>query len=115
MAGPVKGTLRQLMRSNQPVPSWVVASTWVDVVAITAGTASSYTIPTGISALRLTPTVSPVYGSFVETAVVPTTGVTTGTASFPVPQGLEIVAPNDGDTLSLICASASVVTIEGWA
>src|SRR5215471_7614014 len=84
----VIGTLLPLIRSPSPGASYsdfLSATTWVDVVALAAGTANSYTLPAGSTIYRLTPTAFPTYGNFNGAAVVPTVGVTNGTASFPLP------------------------------
>jgi len=99
---------------GQQVPDFKTAPTWVDVVVLTANTAKPYTVKAGCPMLRMTPTVIPTYGSFLQTAALPTVDVTDGTASFPVGGQTHVVVPSTAETLSLICASACVVTIEVW-
>jgi len=93
---------------------FLTAPTWVDVVQLTANTAAGYTLAVGASIFRLTPTVIPTYGNFNGAAVVPAAGVTDGTASFPVGGQTYLLASGSLRTLSLICASACLVTIEAW-
>lgn len=119
MATPAIGRLDQVLRNmGQPVPGFTSATTWVDVVALTANTAANYDIPTGGSMLRLTPTAIPTYGNFNGTAAAPSGNVTNGSGSFPVGGQTYLVAPVGGEAsgvLSLICAQACYVTIEVWS
>jgi hypothetical protein len=113
----VIGTLFPLLRSpsfGSSYSDFLSAPTWVDVVALGAGAAGSYTLPVGSSIYRLTPTFIPTYGNFNGTAVVPSAGVTNGTASFPVGGQTYLLRPTGVTTLSLICSTASSVSIEVW-
>src|SRR5215471_3684709 len=104
----------QRFTANYPFSSFLTAPTWVDVVAIGAGVAASYTLPATATIFRLTPTVIPTYGNFNGNAAVPAAGVTNGTASFPVGGQTYLLPPAGLSTLSLICATACLVTIEAW-
>jgi hypothetical protein len=114
------GTLYPLLRSpsfGASYSDFLSAPTWVDVVALTAGAAGSYTLPAGSSVYRLTPTVIPTYGNFNGTAVVPSAGVTNGTASFPLngqTGQTYLLRPTGATTLSLICTAICAVTVEVW-
>jgi hypothetical protein len=111
------GTLFPVLRSpaqGMSFSDFLSAPTWVDVVALTAGTAASYTLPAAASIFRLTPTVIPTYGNFNGTAVAPSAGVTNGTASFPIGGQTYLLRPAGLATLSLICAAACLVTVEAW-
>lgn len=115
MPPPTKVLNRPIMRANQPTPGtgFVPVSRWVDCIAISA-TAASYTIPTGVAMVRLTPTTAalPAYGSVTGTAAAPA-ATTTGTGSFPIPAGLAI-GVNPGDVLSVVGAAAGFLSIECW-
>ena len=103
-----------------PFPDYFNAPLWVDQVSLVASTAQSYTVPTptGASAtsyvfLRISPGSALTYGDVTGTAVIPAAGITNGTGSFLIPtQGYYIVQV--GTAFSMICATASVVTIEVW-
>jgi hypothetical protein len=113
----VIGTLYPVLRSpslGSSYSDFLTAPTWVDVVQLGAGAAASYTLPAGGTIFRLTPTVIPTYGNLNGAAVVPVAGVVNGTASFPVGGQTYLVKPAGVTTLSLICATASFVTIEVW-
>lgn len=111
-----KEALKPVVRQNMQVQGYgfLNASRWVDVVQLAANTAKTYTVPAGISKLRLTPTVIPAYGCLSGTATLPTADVTTGVASFPV-GGQTCIDVHVADALSLICAANSFITIEGWS
>lgn len=112
---PVKGRLVQVTRNQgQPIPQFVTAPTWVDVVALAAGVAKDYAIPDGAALLRMTPTVIPTYGNFNAVAAAPVLDAVDGTGSFPVGGQTYLVAPSTAGILSLICGSTCKVTIEVW-
>jgi len=111
------GTLFPLIRSpglGYSFSDFLSAPTWVDVVALVGGAASNYTLAAGANIFRLTPTVIPAYGNFNGAAALPTVGVTNGTASFPIGGQTYLLRDAGLPTLSLICASACLVTIEAW-
>ena len=98
MAAPAVVHATPVIRQQTAVGvGFVPASRWVDVVSLSASTAGSYTVPSNVSLLRLTPTVVPTYGNLNGAAVIPAAGVL-----------------KPGDVLSLICGSACFVTIEAW-
>lgn len=104
------------------VPNLWPASDWVDAVSLTANTAYAY-VPRADSVgnvgtiLRINATVGPLYINFDATATVPGATTTTGAASAMVHAELEpvlIVVPLATGTMSIICGSNSLVTIEAW-
>lgn len=105
------------------VPGLLPMANWVDCIVLTAGVAGSYTLPTDAQSpaqkgmiLRLTSNSGPVYLNFNGAAAV-ATAKTDGTSSVMLHTDLEslfIVAPSFSQTLSLICASNAIVTIEVW-
>jgi len=111
------GKLLPVLRSpalGDHYSDFLTAPTWVDVVQLAANTAVTYTLAVGATIFRLTPTVIPTYGNLNGDAIVPTASVVNGTASFPVGGQTYLLKPNGLNSLSLICASASFVTIEAW-
>lgn len=103
------------MAITQTVPSKFYGSIikfplWVDAVVLNAADAESYTVPAGASFCLIT-TSAPIYACISGTAVVPTTEISDGTASFLVSAGTQ-VSLDSGETLSMIRASAqAIVTI----
>ena len=84
---------------------------WVDAVVLGAATAESYTVPAGAGYALITCT-APVWACISGTAVIPTTEVTDGTASFYLSAGIQ-VRLDSGQTLSLIRASAAATVSIG--
>lgn len=104
------------MAVTQSVPSEVFGSSpalprYVDAVVLGAGTAESYTPPTG-SVYALLTCDLPIYARIGGTAAAPATEVTDGTASFYIAAGIQ-VRIEAGVAISLIRATASstIVTI----
>jgi hypothetical protein len=123
MATPVIDRLRPITRQQGiQIPDIVSGSRWIDAVALSANTAASYTLPTDAAGqkatlLRVSSTAGPIYLNWNGTATIPTS-VSDGTASAIIHSDLEgvfVAAPLSSDTLSLICASTSKVTIEAWS
>lgn len=122
MATPVIDRLRPIARQQGlQIPDIVGGSRWIDAVALSANTHAEYTLPVDsggrkASMLRLAATAGPIYINWNGNAAIPTT-VTDGTASSIIHPDLRevfVAAPLSTDTLSLICASTSKVTIEAW-
>lgn len=84
---------------------------WVDAVVLGAATAESYTVPAGAGYALITCT-APVWACISGTAVIPTTEVTDGTASFYLASGIQVKL-DSGQTLSLIRASAAATVSIG--
>lgn len=117
MTTPEISRLTQVLRNQgQPIQQFIAAPTWVDILAVSS-THAEYTLPTGASILRLTPLSAalPAYGNFNGNAAAPSTGVTDGSASFPVISQTTLVAPVNTEKLSLIAAGSSYVVIEVWS
>lgn len=124
MATPTMTPIRPLTRQQGiQVPDAVSSPLWIDALALTASTASAYTIPSdagGIRAtvLRLSATTGPIYINFNGTATATASNVTDGTASIMLHADLApviVAVPAFGDTLSVICAATCKVTIEAWS
>jgi hypothetical protein len=94
-------------RSVPPIPSYV------NQLSLSAATAASTTIPAGVDVVRIHYTAGVAYGKLNGTAVVPVATVTDGTGSFMVTQG-DVFSVRTGDMLSLINASACLVTFSYW-
>jgi hypothetical protein len=105
------------------IPDVVNASRWVDSLALSAGTAKSYTLRTDASGnkariLRVCTSAGPVYYNCFATAVIPTTDTTDGSSATQLAGlngGTFISAPVGCTAISFICAGACIVTIESWA
>jgi hypothetical protein len=114
----VIGTLYPVLRSpglgGTVFSDFLTAPTWVDVVALTAATAASYTLQTTANIFRVTSTVVATYGNFNGTAVTPSANVVNGTASFPIVGQALLIRPPGVTVLSLINAATAVVVIESW-
>jgi hypothetical protein len=110
------------------IPNLWPLSLWVDSVALTANTAYSYVLKSdgdtdfnlnthnGII-LRLCATVGPIFIDPKETAVIPTATTTNGLSAICIHPELELVTlvmPLSTETLSIICSSTSILTIEAW-
>lgn len=104
------------MAVTQTCPTEVFGSAplfprYVDAMVLGAGTAESYTAPVNAGFCIITAD-APVYGKIGGTAVIPTTEVADGSASFYIPAGVQFRL--EGSTaLSLIRAggSSTIVTI----
>lgn len=82
---------------------------WVDVMALGASTAESYTVPASASFCIITCT-TPVWARISGTAAIPSTEIADGSGSFYVSSGTQMKL-DSGGTLSLISAAASLVSI----
>jgi hypothetical protein len=103
------------------VPNAVCAAQWVDAVVLTANVATSYVLPIDSggdhgTVLGITSTAGPLWINFNGVAVIPVASILDGTAPAQLTVGLSyfVVVPNTGVTLSLICGSNAIVTIEAW-
>src|SRR5438046_2367642 len=93
------------------VPGLISSAQWIDILALTANTAQSYTLPTDSAGakgriLGISATTGPCYINFAGTAVVASTGVTNGTGSAIVRTDLGsvlIAVPDGATTMSIIC------------
>jgi hypothetical protein len=99
----------------------VCSAQWIDTVVLTANAAASYTLPTDSAGdrgtvLGITSTAGPLWINFNGVAVIPTVSILDGTSPAQLTVGLSyfVVVPNTGVTLSLICGSNAIVTIEAW-
>jgi hypothetical protein len=110
----VVGPLNPTQRNGQAIPDFYTAPTWIDVVQLGAGVASTYTLPAAAGVFRLTPTVIPTYATFNGNAAIPSVGVTNGTGSFPVGGQTYMTPPAGLNQLSMICNSACAVIVEAW-
>jgi hypothetical protein len=114
----VVGTLYPVLRTpalgGTVFSDFITAATWVDVVALSAAVAASYTLPLTANIFRVTSNIAATFGNFNGTAVTPSTGVVNGTASFPIGTQALLIRPPGVTALSLINAGAAVVTIEAW-
>lgn len=110
------------------IPDLWPLSLWVDSVALAANTAQTYALKSdgdvdfnnntrhGII-LRLSASAGPVYIDHRQAAVIPTATTTNGLSAIcthPELEPVQLVMPLSTESLSLICASASIVTIEAW-
>ena len=91
---------------------------WIDCIQVAAASVT-YTVPAGMSFIRLTPLGGAsdlFFGCWTGAAVIPSGNVTNGTGSFLIGQG-ELFAVNPGTVLAVISQSATAqpMTIEGWA
>jgi hypothetical protein len=121
---PTIDTLRPVTRQQgTQIPNLSPTARWIDSVALVAGVAKSYTLPTDIGGakaeiLGLSATDGPVYGNFTGAAIVNVADSLTGVASllFRTDAGASylITVPQGATALSLICANACVVTLEAW-
>jgi hypothetical protein len=110
------------------IPNLWPLSSWIDSIVLAANVAQSYALKSdgtldfenytrnGII-LRLCASAGPVYIDHRQAAVIPTATTTTGLSAICIHPELELVTlvmPLSTEALSLICAVASVVTIEAW-
>ena len=97
-------------------------SQWVDNLALVAGTAKSYTIPTDsasrhASIFRVTASGGPVWlNANGGTATVPVADKTTGDGVVCIPAGVPywLAQPIAGQPLSFIADAGVVLAIEAW-
>lgn len=114
MATPSKIALRQTIRNSAPLQQVVNMSLWIDQVQLAANTAEGYTVPVGITKLRIRVSTGLVYCNPNGTAVIPVADKVDGTGSFQV-DPLDFFDVDSGTVLSFIGAGTSVLTVEAWA
>lgn len=110
------------------IPNLWPLSLWVDSINLAANVAQSYALKSdgdvdfnnntrhGII-LRLCATAGPIFIDPRQAAVIPVGTTINGLSSICIHPELELVTlvmPFSTESLSLICGSASVVTIEAW-
>jgi hypothetical protein len=122
MAASIKRILPVVRNQGVPIAGLVQFGQWIDAIALAAGAASAYTLPTDAAGnkgtiLRLTCNAGPIYVNFGGTATVPAT-VTTGLASGMMRTDLGpvlLAVPDAAVTMSVISPSAGELTIEVWS
>lgn len=105
------------------VPSLLPLADWADSLVLAGGAAESYAVKSDASGnkgvmLRINASVGPLYINANGAATVPVADTTDGSASILIHAELGAILlalPSATDTLSVICPSASVVTIEAWS
>lgn len=122
MAASIKRIVPIARNQGVPIAGLVQLAKWTDAIALLAGAAALYTLPTDAAGnkgtiLRLTCNAGPIYINFNTTATVPAT-VTTGLASTMIRTDLGpalIAVPDAAASMSVICPSAAELTIEAWS
>lgn len=105
------------------IPNVLPTADWCDSRSLAANTAELIAPPVDVDGnkatiFRLNSTAGPLYVNFNATATVPSADTTNGTSSIMIHCELQpviITALQATESLSIICGSNSIVTIEAWS